>query len=460
MAIVTGPSLAQSIAADACPMQGLASDHDPLLQLAGNARFVLLGEATHGTHEFYQERAAITRRLIIEKGFTALAVEADWPDAYRVNRYVRGVGNDANVREALSGFERFPAWMWRNHDVLEFVDWLRTYNTSRAADAPQVGFYGLDLYSLFSSIEEVLRYLDRIDPEAARRARERYACFDHYHQDSQRYGYATGYGLAPTCEDEVVSQLGELRRRASEYRNANDGNAELARDEFFFVEQNARLAQSAERYYRAMFQGRISSWNLRDRHMADTLEALSAHLLASGVPAKIVVWEHNSHIGDASATEIGRQGEWNVGQLAREAYGQDAVLIGFTTHHGTVTAASQWDAPAERKRVLPALSGSVEKVFHQTGIPRFMLPLRASGNANGRAGAAAQALSAAELLERAIGVIYLPESERESHYFYANVAHQFDAVIHIDETSALQPLDAFAAHTKGGEAPETYPQGL
>ena len=212
-------------------MQGLASDHDPLLQLAGNARFVLLGEATHGTHEFYQERAAITRRLIIEKGFTALAVEADWPDAYRVNRYVRGVGNDANVREALSGFERFPAWMWRNHDVLEFVDWLRTYNTSRAADAPQVGFYGLDLYSLFSSIEEVLRYLDRIDPEAARRARERYACFDHYHQDSQRYGYATGYGLAPTCEDEVVSQLGELRRRASEYRNANDANAELARDE-------------------------------------------------------------------------------------------------------------------------------------------------------------------------------------------------------------------------------------
>lgn len=427
------------------------------MQLVGDARFVLLGEATHGSHEFYRERAAITRRLIHEKDFTAVAVEADWPDAYRVNRYVRGTDEDIDGREALSGFQRFPAWMWRNRDVLEFVEWLRMHNEGLAAGAPQIGFYGLDLYCLFASIGEVLRYLDRVDPQAARRARERYACFDHYHQDSQRYGYATGYGLAPDCEDEVVAQLAELRTHAVRYRNEKSTHAQLARDEFFYAEQNARLVQNAERYYRAMYQGRVSSWNLRDRHMTDTLDALAAHLSVPGMPAKIVVWEHNSHIGDARATEIGCQGEWNVGQLAREAYGQDAVLVGFTTYQGTVTAASEWDAPAERKRVLPALPGSVEEVFHQTGMPGFVLPLRDSGSAES---GAARALSAAELLERAIGVIYLPDSERRSHYFYANVARQFDAVVHIDETSALQPLDAFAVHVQGGEAPETYPQGL
>jgi len=457
MHIVSTSSLAETVAAAAHPLRSAKSDFDPLMQLVGDARFVLLGESTHGTHDFYRERAAITRRLILEKGFTAVAVEADWPDAYRVNRYVRGVDEDADGRQALSGFERFPAWMWRNRNVFELVEWLRMHNAELAAGASQVGFYGLDLYSLFASIGEVLRYLDRIDPEAARHARERYACFDHYQQDSQRYGYATGYGLAQNCEDEVVTQLAELRAHAAQYGNAKSVNAHLARDDFFYVEQNARLVQNAERYYRAMYQGRISSWNLRDRHMADTLDALAVHLSLPGVPAKIIVWEHNSHIGDASATEIGRQGEWNVGQLARSSYGRDAVLIGFTTHRGTVTAASEWDAPAECKRVRPALPGSIEEIFHHTGISGFVLSLRAAGSEEN---AAARALSATELLERAIGVIYLPESERRSHYFYANVGRQFDAVVHIDETSALQPLDAFAVHAMEGEAPETYPQGL
>jgi erythromycin esterase-like protein len=347
---------------------------------------------------------------------------------------------------ALSGFRRFPAWMWRNRDVVALTEWLRERNAPLPGEA-RAGFYGLDLYSLFSSIEEVLRYLDEHDPEGARRARARYACFDHFGEDSQRYGYATGYGLAPPCERQVIAQLSELQARVA----ADSGSDPMDADALFHAEQNARLVKNAERYYRAMFEGKVSSWNLRDRHMADTLEALAAHLSRPGRESKVVVWEHNSHLGDARATELGREGEWNVGQLARVAYGEDAFLVGFTTHHGTVTAASEWDGPAECKQVRPALAGSWERAFHDTRMPRFLLPLRGAGSA-------APALDAIELLERAIGVIYRPETERQSHYFSAAVARQFDAVIHIDETSALQALDGDVP--AGGEAPETYPRGL
>jgi erythromycin esterase-like protein len=431
------------------PLKGEAKDYDPLLKLIGDARFVLLGEASHGTHEFYRERAAITKRLIREKGFVAVAVEADWPDAYRVNRYVRGRSDDAEAVDALSGFKRFPTWMWRNADVLDFVGWLRAHNDALASDATKVGFYGLDLYSLHASIESVLNYLEKIDPEAARRARHRYSCFDHFGEDTQTYGYATSFGLTESCENEVVSQLIELRRRAAEYAS-RDGR--VAEDEFFTAEQNARLVKNAEEYYRSMFRGRVSSWNLRDRHMAETLDALLAHLeRQNGSAAKVVVWEHNSHLGDARATEMGESGEWNVGQLVRERHGNEAVLVGFSTYTGTVTASSDWGAQAERKRVRPALAESYEALFHEVGVPRFLLPLRDGGRA-------VNALREARL-ERAIGVIYRPETERQSHYFYAHLPAQFDAVLHFDETRAVEPLER-TARWETGEAPETYPTGI
>jgi erythromycin esterase-like protein len=449
MSTLANSPLSIAIAADAHLLKGSADDYDPLLKLVGDARFVLLGEASHGTHEFYRERALITQRLIAEKGFNAVAVEADWPDAYRVNRYVRGLNDDPTSERALAGFERFPTWMWRNTDVVQFVDWQRAHNDALPAGSSKAGFYGLDLYSLFTSIEEVLNYLDNVDPEAARRARERYACFEHYREDTQHYGYAAGFGLSESCEQQVLSQLKDLRRLARAYK---DQDTQLAADEFFYAEQNARLVINAEQYYRTMFESRISSWNLRDQHMVETLIALEKHLSRPDKPSKIVVWEHNSHIGDARATEIGQQGEWNVGQLTRERYGDDAVLIGFTTYSGTVTAASEWGGPAESKRVRPGLEGSYEEAFHQTGISHFMLPLRGNNEA-------ARALSTRARLERAIGVIYLPQTERQSHYFRANLPHQFDAVLHFDETRAVEPLER-SAKWETGEAPETYPVGV
>jgi erythromycin esterase-like protein len=427
-------------------LAGSVADYDPLLKLIGDARFVLLGEASHGTHDFYDQRAQITKRLIVEKGFTAVAVEADWPDAYRVNRYVRGASNDSDSEEALSGFRRFPTWMWRNADVLDFVGWLREHNDALSPGTTKAGFYGLDLYSLHASIDAVLNYLHKVDPDAARRARYRYSCFDHFGEDTQAYGYAASFGLAESCEEEVLGQLIELQQRAAVYAS-RDGR--VADDEFFFAEQNARLVKNAEEYYRSMFRGRVESWNRRDAHMAETLEALAAHLESRGGQAKIVVWEHNSHLGDARATEIGEAGEFNVGQLVRERYAGESVLVGFTTHHGTVTAASNWDAPAERKRVRPALPGSYEALFHEVAIPRFMLDLRN--------GDPAESLREPRL-ERAIGVIYRPETERQSHYFHARLADQFDSVLHFDETRAVEPLERVAAPS--GEVAETFPTGV
>ncbi|MBQ5940183.1 erythromycin esterase family protein [Massilia sp. AB1] len=444
MAIITDTAL-DAIRSQAVPIAGGARDYDALLDLVGNARFVLLGEATHGTHEFYAERARITQRLIEEKGFTAVAVEADWPDAYRVNRYVRGEGHDADGRAALSGFERFPAWMWRNTAVLDFVEWLRARNEASQAKA---GFYGLDLYSLFTSIHEVLGYLDKVDPEAAREARRRYACFDHYDRDSQQYGYAASFGMSDSCEQGVLAALHDLQQRAFDYMQ---GDGIAAEDAYFCAQQNARLVKNAEEYYRTMFRGRVSSWNLRDSHMAETLDALARHLSRDGKPARIVVWEHNSHIGDARATEIGRMGEWNVGELARKAYGADTCLIGFSTYDGRVTAASEWDGPAEHKHVRPGLPGSYEHTLHSTGLGNFYVPLRDPGPAR-------DALMEGRL-ERAIGVLYIPRTERQSHYFMAQLPRQFDAVIHIDRTTAVEPLDPTSGW-HSNEPPETYPQGL
>ena len=435
---------AAALRAAASPLTGAASDYDPLLARIGDAPFVLLGEASHGTHEFYRERAEITKRLITEKNFRAVAVEGDWPDAYRVNRYVRGVSDDVDANEALAGFRRFPTWMWRNTEVVKFVEWLRARNDTRPAPA-KAGFYGLDLYSLHTSVKAVLRYLDKADPGAAKRARERYACFDRFGDDTQVYGFMTGLNLSKSCEEEVISQLTELQRRAAEISQL-DGAAD---EELFNAEQNARLVKNAEEYYRSMFLKEVSSWNLRDRHMVDTLEALSAHLGRKGGQPKVVVWAHNSHIGDARATGMGDRGELNIGQLMREKHGDDVVLVGFTTHHGTVSAASEWGSALERKRVRPALAGSFEALFHALQPSRFLLIMT---------GAAPELLREPRL-ERAIGVIYRPDTERQSHYFQARLADQFDAVLHFDETRALEPLE-YTPEWEAGEVPETFPFGV
>jgi erythromycin esterase-like protein len=445
-------SLLAHITAAAVPLGGAAGDYEGLLDLVGDAPYVLLGEASHGTHEFYAERARITERLIAELGFVAVAVEADWPDAYQVNRYVRGEGDATSSEQALDGFQRFPTWMWRNTDVVRFVDWLRAHNGALGPGATPAGFYGLDLYSLSTSMQEVLRYLDQVDPAGAARARQRYACFDHVDGDSQKYSHAAGLGLSASCEQAVVAQLCELQARAADYVG-RDGSG--SNDAYFYARENARLVLNAEQYYRTMFAHRVSSWNLRDRHMAETLDALARHLSDThGKPAKIVVWEHNSHVGDARATEVGRSGEWTVGQLARERYGVQTRLIGFSTYEGSVTAASDWDGIAERKRVRPALAGSFEALFHDTALPRFYLPLTGP-QANG----AVSAGLTAERLERAIGVIYRPRTERQSHYFHASLARQFDAVLHFDTTTAVEPLER-TGHWTDGEVPETYPAGL
>lgn len=439
-----GASLADAVTSAARPLRDEVNDFDTLLDAIGNARLVLIGEATHGSTEFYRDRAAITRRLIEERGFHAVAVEADWPDASRVNRFVRGESDDRTADEALGGFLRFPQWMWRNVVVEAFVGWLREHNAAVRDPVRRAGFYGLDLYSLNASIQAVVQYLDTVDPEAATRARKRYGCFDHFADDAQAYGYAASLGAAESCEDEVVQQLLELQRRAADHA-MQDGHA--AEDAFFSAEQNARLARNAERYYRSMFRGRISSWNLRDTHMAETLDTLVAHLeRRAGEPARIVVWAHNSHLGDARATQMGLAGELNLGQLMRERHPDGTFLVGQTTHDGTVSAANDWDEPVRRKVIVPGLPDSYEALFHEVGHEAFLLDLR---NADPRLNA--------PRLERAIGVIYRPGTERISHYFDARIADQFDAVIHHDRTTALHPLERTPLWERTGEAPASYP---
>ena len=437
-----------AVRADAHPLTGDGGDYDALVELVADARIVLLGEASHGTHEFYRERARITRRLITECGFTAVAIEGDWPDTYRVNRYVHGQGGDRDAEEALGGFARFPTWMWRNAEVLDFVGWLRAFNDRSPRRRSQVGFYGLDLYSLSASMEAVIAYLEDQDPRAAERARARYECLQPYAGEGAGYGQAVLLGVDEPCRRHVIEQLVELRRRAGDYLS-RDGWA--AEDEYFFAEQNAAVVANAEEYYRTMFGDRSGSWNQRDRHMADTLDHLLAHLDRHGGSARVVVWAHNSHVGDARATEMGTRGELNIGQIARERHGKDVVNVGFTTHSGTVTAASDWGGEAERKRVLPALPDSYEALLHASEMPSFLMCPLAAGS-SGRA-------LREPRLERAIGVIYRPDTERQSHWFGASLARQFDALVHIDCTRAVEPLEA-TPRWELGEPPETYPSAL
>jgi erythromycin esterase-like protein len=430
------------------PLEAPGDAIAPILDLVGNARIVLIGEASHGTHDFYDFRAEITKQLIEERGFNCVCCEADWPDAWRVNRFVRGFNDDASASEALAGFQRFPQWMWRNTVVLDFVNWLRERNQG-VSDQPRAGFYGIDLYSLNASIQAVLKYLDQTDHAAAARARYRYACFEDFGENPQSYGYAASFDLDRSCEDQVVQQLLEMQKHAADYAK-RDGR--VAEDEYFYAEQNARLVQNAEKYYRTMFQGHVSSWNLRDLHMADTIDGLIRYMDRFQPPqTRVVVWAHNSHLGDASATEMGRSGEWNVGQLIRERWKEQVCNIGFSTYAGTVTAATEWDGAAETKRVRPGMPGSYEELFHEVGIERFLLRMKDAGELHERL--------RSPLLQRAIGVIYRPQTERVSHYFRAHLADQFDAIIHLDETSALVPLDRRPSG-RVREVEETYPTGL
>lgn len=412
---------------------------DPLLERIGDARVVLLGEASHGTSEYYTWRHSISRRLVEEKGFGFIAVEGDWPDCYRVNRYVKGwPDSGSKAREVLHAFERWPTWMWANQEVVDLADWMREWNDAQPEER-KVGFYGLDVYSLWDSMDAVQKYLERVDPEAARRARRAYGCFDPYRDDVQEYAMATA--LVPTsCENEVIAMLTEMRRRGPEYRE--DG-----REAYFNAEQNAIVARNAELYYRTMVRGGGTSWNVRDTHMVETLARLMKH---HGPDAKGIVWEHNTHIGDARATDMARAGMVNVGQLARQEWGDDeVVLVGFSSYQGSVIAGEEWGAPMERLPVPPARDGSWEALLHAAGEEdRLVLTdrLRDSEEAMDPRG------------HRAIGVVYNPEAERWGNYVSTVMPLRYDALLYIDRSRALQPLHMPVHDT--GEPPETYPTGM
>lgn len=401
----------------------------------GDARIVLLGEATHGTHEFYAARAAITRRLIERHGFNIVAVEGDWPDIARIDDYVRH--NQPRPRLG-DPFARFPTWMWRNEEMLGFADWLRGHNAT-LPEGQRAAMRGLDVYSLGESIHAVIDYLERVDPHAAEAARRRYACLIPWQDEPQYYGRAVEHGQMAGCEDAVVAQLGELLAQRMALI-AEDGEA------YFDAEQNARIVRAAESYYRAMYRGSAASWNLRDRHMFDTLQTLLAH----HADARIVIWAHNSHIGNAAATAMGWHGEFNIGELVRKSYGDQAVLIGFGTDRGTVAAASDWGGAMQVMQVRPARDDSWEGAFRRTGLARSLTDWRDRKRRD-----LVQALSQT-LLERAIGVIYRPQSELSSHYFEAVLGDQFDAYVWFEQTRAVTPLGAERPHG----APETWPFGL
>ena len=427
--------IVNAIAAFSEPFNSIeGAELDALLERIGDAKIVLLGEATHGTSEFYRMREHISQELIARKGFRFVAIEGDWPDVARLDHYVRHFEYPPSEWTA---FARFPTWMWRNNEVRSFVDWLHAHNAERAPPE-RVAIYGLDLYSLYTSIRSVLKYLDEVDPDSARIARQRYGCLTPWQADPATYGHAALTGAYRTCEKEVVRMLQDILHKQSDYA-AHDG------ERFMDAVQNARLVTDAERYYRIMYYGSRASWNLRDNHMFETLKTL---LDFHGSKAKAIVWAHNSHVGDAAATEMSARGEYNIGHLCREEFGNSVYSIGFGTHTGTVAAASDWDGPMEVKAVLPSLKQSYERLCHETGRSQFMLPLRGRSEVRDRL--------ARPRLERAIGVIYRPETELASHYFQAVLPEQFDEYIWFDESRAVTPFQ-----TKELEGlPDTYPFGL
>jgi erythromycin esterase-like protein len=414
----------------ALPVTGQESDYDPLLGLIGDSRFVLLGDGTHGTHEFYRERARITLRLLREKGFGAVAIEGDWDDAERVNRYVRGLGSDTSAEQALAGFRDFPGWMWGNTDVRFLIEEIRKHNAA-LSPAERVGFYGLDVYGVVDSADAVVATLRKSDPAAATQARKRYACFSRYRADFASYGADTAAHPSRSCERRIVEQLGAVRTWVATHKPGADP---ARREELFSALQHARVVRNGEAYYRVLAGGGVASWNLRDRHMAATLDEISSHLSRPGRPAKVVVWAHNSHLGDARMTQRSEFGELNLGQLVRQKHGDQAVLVGFTTYTGTVTAADSWGERGRVKQVRPATDESWAGLFHEAGIGDSLLLLRDGG--------LAEALDHTRP-ERMIGVIYRPQEERRMHYITTRLSGQFDAVVYFDETRAVERLASF-----------------
>ena len=429
--------IAQMVTEACSPFSSVeAADLGALMNRIGDARLVLIGEASHGTSEFYQMRDRITRELIDKKGFTFVAIEGDWPDVARIDHYVRHLEFPPSEWTA---FARFPRWMWRNAEVRSFVDWLRARNADRTP-AQRTAFYGLDLYSLYTSITEVLRYLDRVDPESAEVARHRYGCLTPWQHDPVAYGQATLSATYKSCEKDVILMLRDINKKQNLYMSS-DG------ERYNDVFNNARLIVNAEHYYRIMFYGSRASWNLRDGHMFETLKSLLAF---HGSDSKAIVWAHNSHIGNAAATEMAARGETNIGELCRNEFGAKLYSIGFGTHTGTVAAASDWGGPMERKAVQPSHADSYERLFHDTQVPRFFLPLGEGCSVGVRTALAKPRL------ERAIGVIYRPESELASHYFQTVLPDQFDEYIWFDETSAVLPIETLELTG----LPDTYPFGL
>jgi erythromycin esterase-like protein len=425
----TPPAAVESLRTLATPITGSERDYDELMAMIGDHQFVLLGESTHGTREFYRERARLTRRLIEEKQFTVVLLEADWPDAYDVNEFIHGRG-PSSAAEALGTFTRFPQWMWGNQEIAQLLEWMRAHNKTERGAADPVGIYGMDLYSVKESMDDVIAFLRTADAAAAKRAEERYKCLARYADDLDRYAVAIAGG-SRGCQPDVQAQFEEMGQRITAAgRGHRPGD-----DRLVAAWQNARVAANGEAYYRSMVGGGVASWNLRDRHMADTIDAISQHLNEGAPhPAKVVVWAHNSHLGDARVTERSRIGELNVGQLMRQRHDGRSVLIGFTTYSGTVRAASSWGAQGRAQPLKPSRPDSFSSIFHHLGIPAFSLPLRGSSEASAALGA--------PRLERFVGVIYVPHAERESHYFETDLARQYDAVVHVDQTSAIEPIDS------------------
>lgn len=456
----------QTLAKQILPLKNVNDLNQIISQIPDSCRVVMIGEASHGTHDFYQIRAELTKQLILQKGFNLVAVESDWPDALQVNQYFTGQRKSAD--DALSAYKRFPTWMWRNTVVKDFVEWMKHYNDKHSDSRDFVGFYGLDVYSLQSSRDEVIHYLDQVDKELAKKAREQYACFDKYGSSEQSYAYNMSLGMSQSCETAVLNVLNEMLKRQNEFVK----HSKLGEDAYFYALQNAKVIKGAEKYYRNMFKGGATTWNIRDLHMKNTLIDLMKYKEdVQKRRAKAVVWAHNSHLGDARETEMGRgRKEWNLGQLVRQHFPREEHFnIGFTTHHGTVTAANNWHDDPHFMKVRPSMEGSYERLYHDTvKVAGNQLPHKRCITIMSQLDSATYEFLTRPRLERAIGVIYRPKTERWSHYFEAILPRQFDCVIHVDATSALIPLEMHpqwkrqreAYHEHEDDIPETFPFGL
>ncbi len=414
--------------------------YENILNEIGNAQIVLLGEATHGTKEFYEMRAEISKKLITEKNFNAITIEGDWPDAYQINNFITD-DNFSDPKESLSVFNRFPTWMWQNTEILKLIIWLKDFNKEKKE---KINFFGLDLYSMYKSVDVIISYLEKVDAKAADEAKYYYSCFEQFRRDPQAYGYYVFSQLSESCQNEVIQELKNLENLQWKLIKEK----KISQDDSFYLMQNAKVVKNSEIYYRSLYINEVNNWNLRDSHMMETLEEIIKYYNKKGIKKpKIIVWAHNSHIGNSAFTQMSLQEEFNIGQLVKEKFNNNSFSLGFTTYNGTVSAASNWDNPVERKIIRNALPESYEFLFHQIGIANFLLILNEKN------------LIPKNLLERAIGVVYMPQTERMSHYFYADLENQFDAVIHCDKTTALEPLEKTSKWIDG-EVPETYPSGL